>query len=82
VAGSVGRRIVLKTWDKLIIPLPFSRGAMIWGDPIAVPRDADETQMADLRRRLEDEVNRVSAEADAMAGHAAMTQGDPTDARA
>jgi len=82
VAVSVGRRIVLKTWDKLIIPLPFSRGAMIWGDPIAVPRDADETQMADLRRRLEDEVNRVSAEADAMAGHAAMTQGDPTDARA
>lgn len=82
LAVSVRRRIVLKTWDKLIIPLPFSRGAMIWGEPLAVPRDADETQMADLHRKLEGELNRVSAEADGMMGHTAMTQGDPTDARA
>ena len=27
-AISVSRRVVLKTWDRLIIPLPFSRGAM------------------------------------------------------
>lgn len=80
-AVSVSRRVVLGTWDNLIIPLPFGRGAMIWGEPIAVPRNADEIEIARLRRKLEDDLNRVSAEADAMVGHAAMTQGEPADAR-
>ena len=75
VAVSVSRRIVLNTWDRLIIPLPFGHGAMIWGDPIAVPRDADDSVLTVLRGKLEVELIRVSAEADAIAGHAAMTQG-------
>ncbi|MHB1205532.1 MAG: lysophospholipid acyltransferase family protein, partial [Rhodospirillaceae bacterium] len=33
-AVSVRRRIVLRTWDRLIIALPFSRGAMVWGTPV------------------------------------------------
>jgi lysophospholipid acyltransferase (LPLAT)-like uncharacterized protein len=73
---SVSRRVVLKTWDQLIIPLPFSRGVMIWGDPITVPRDADEAALAVLRSKLEDDLNRLSAEADSMTGHTAMTPGD------
>ena len=79
---SVSHRIVLGTWDNLIIPLPFGRGAMIWGEPLTVPRDADESEIARLRQKLEDDLNRVSAEADAMVGHASMTQGEPADARA
>ena len=72
---SVSHRIVLNTWDRLIIPLPFGHGAMIWGNPIAVPRDADDVTLAALKTRLEEELIRVSAEADAIAGHDAMTQG-------
>lgn len=79
---SVSRRIVLGTWDNLIIPLPFGRGAMVWGEPITVPRETDEAEIARLRQKLEDELNRVSAEADALVGHDAMTQGNPADARA
>jgi lysophospholipid acyltransferase (LPLAT)-like uncharacterized protein len=79
---SVSRRIVLGTWDNLIIPLPFGRGAMIWGEPLTVPRDADEAEIARLRQKLEDDLNRVSAEADALVGHAAMTQGEAAGARA
>lgn len=75
---SVSHRIVLDTWDRLIIPLPFGRGAMIWGDPIAVPRDADDATLSALRTKLEEDLIRVSAEADAIAGHAAMTQGAPS----
>jgi lysophospholipid acyltransferase (LPLAT)-like uncharacterized protein len=72
-AVSVSRRLVLNTWDRLIIALPFGRGAMVWGEPLTVPRDADETVLAALQQRLEDEMNRVSAQADEMAGHTAMT---------
>jgi len=72
-AVSVSRRIVLKTWDRLIIALPFGRGAMVWGEPISVPRDADDALLASLQVRLESELNRVSAVADEMVGHLAMT---------
>lgn len=72
VAVAVSRRIVLNTWDQLIVPLPFGKGAMIWGNPIAVPRDADDALLAGLRGQLEQELTRVSAEADTRVGHEIM----------
>jgi lysophospholipid acyltransferase (LPLAT)-like uncharacterized protein len=85
-AVSVRRRIVLRTWDRLIIALPFSRGAMVWGNPIAVPRDADDALLARLQEQLEEELNRVTAEADELAGHRPMEPADivreQADARA
>lgn len=71
-AVSVRRRIVLNTWDRLIVALPFSRGAMVWGNPIHVPRDADDAATARLQDELERELNRVTAEADRLAGHVPM----------
>ncbi len=84
LAVSVSRRMVLGTWDRLIVPLPFGRGAMIWGNPITVPRDASEDDLAALRGALEEELTRVSAEADAHTGHPAMTKesAEHRDARA
>lgn len=32
-------RIVLGTWDRMAVPLPFGRGIMVCGPAIAVPRD-------------------------------------------
>ena len=32
------RRIVLHTWDRMVLPLPFGRGVVVCGPPIAVPR--------------------------------------------
>ncbi len=86
LAVSVSRRIVLKTWDQLIIPLPFGRGAMIWGDPLTVPRDADDAALAALKDQLEEELTRVSNEADNLTGHIAISRGEArgesSDARA
>ncbi len=79
---SVSRRILLNTWDKLIIPLPFGRGAMIWGEPISVPRDADDAALAELRQKLAGELNRVSADADTMMGHSPILPAEPAHARA
>jgi lysophospholipid acyltransferase (LPLAT)-like uncharacterized protein len=69
---SVSRRTVLRTWDQLIIPAPFGRGAIVWGDPITVPRDADDTKIAELRSLLEVALNDVSEEADKFSGHNPM----------
>ncbi len=65
-AVSVSRRIVMNTWDKLIVALPFGDGAMVWGDPISVASGDDP---AIVRERLETELTRVSAEADHLVGH-------------
>ncbi|MDX2142225.1 MAG: lysophospholipid acyltransferase family protein [Rhodospirillaceae bacterium] len=68
VAVAVSRRMNLKTWDRLIIGLPFGRGVQVWGDAIHIPRDADDATLEALRLRVEVELNRVSDAADALTG--------------
>lgn len=38
VAGRTSRRLVLNTWDRMAVPLPFGRGVMVCGPAITVPR--------------------------------------------
>jgi len=47
-----------------LVALPFSRGVMIWGEPIEVPVDADDTVIAALRQHLETTMNNQAATAD------------------
>jgi len=69
LAWSTNWRIVTGSWDRMIVPLPFGRGVLIWSDPIAPPSpDADSAEMARVRAALEAELNRISAEADRLAG--------------
>lgn len=69
LAWSTHGRIVFKSWDRMLLPLPFGRGALIWGDPIAPPPpDADNAAMEACRLKLEEELNRITAEADKIAG--------------
>lgn len=76
VTWNVSRRRVLRTWDRFVLALPFARGVYIWGDPIHVPRDADEAQMDALRLELEERLNLLCAEADAALGTDSITPAD------
>jgi lysophospholipid acyltransferase (LPLAT)-like uncharacterized protein len=67
-AASVSRRVVLNTWDKLIVALPFGQGATVWGEPIRVRRDASPEEMASARLRLEADLTRVTNTADEAVG--------------
>jgi lysophospholipid acyltransferase (LPLAT)-like uncharacterized protein len=58
------RRIVLKTWDRLIIGLPFGAGAMVWGERIQVDKGSSDEAIAAARARLKSELDRVSDLAD------------------
>jgi hypothetical protein len=42
-----------KSWDRFLIPLPFSRCEMRMGKPICVPRNASDEQREALRQELE-----------------------------
>ncbi|MEE2663472.1 MAG: lysophospholipid acyltransferase family protein [Myxococcota bacterium] len=41
------------SWDRTVLPLPFARVRLSYGEPIAVPPDADEACEEELRERLE-----------------------------
>ena len=47
VAVVTSRRIDFNSWDRASIGLPFGRGAIVLGDPVHVPRDADDAALED-----------------------------------
>jgi len=69
-AYSTSFGITLKTWDRLLAPLPFGRIHFVWGAPVTVGRAEKGDRMEEARIRIEDALNAVTAEADALAGRA------------
>lgn len=64
IAVATSRRKVLEsTWDKTTINLPFGRCALLLGDPISVPSDADAETLETLRQLVTDRLNETTAEA-------------------
>ena len=69
VAYSSSRALTLPTWDKLMLPLPWSKGALTcqeWTE--SVPRDADEAEIERLRLSLESTLDAVTDAADRAVG--------------
>ncbi len=64
----ISRRRVIGSWDRFIFPLPFGRGVFIWGTPVMIARDADAQAQETARRTLEDELNRITRQADEALG--------------
>jgi lysophospholipid acyltransferase (LPLAT)-like uncharacterized protein len=64
-AFATSRRMLLGTWDRFALALPFSRGVFVWGEPIRVGRH-EATDGA--RQRIEAALNAVTAEADRLVG--------------
>lgn len=65
---SATRRHIVGSWDRFIVALPFSRGVFLWGDPIYVPRDADEALLEAKRLEVEEAMNALADRADEMTG--------------
>lgn len=64
VAVATSRRKVLeKSWDKTTVNLPFGRLAVVVGDPLTVPADADDERIGEARRALDDALNAATARA-------------------
>ena len=59
---------VLRSWDAFVVPHPFARAVVLFGEPIAVPRDADRDVLEAKRRELEAALRGITAAADRAAG--------------
>jgi lysophospholipid acyltransferase (LPLAT)-like uncharacterized protein len=50
----------LRSWDRLILPKPFSKAVCVYGEPISVPRQGEGEQW---RLQLEQTLKSLTAEA-------------------
>jgi len=51
---SVDRAWMLNSWDRTLIPKPFSTVVIRWDNPIAVPEDLDNDSFESTRRQIEE----------------------------
>lgn len=59
----------MNTWDRFLLPKPFGKGIVyVWGEPIMVPRDASDEDIAAFNQLLEERLNGITAEADRRLG--------------
>ena len=53
VSYVLSHKITLNSWDNFTIPVPFTQCRVCYGEPIRVPRDADESLRENKRLELE-----------------------------
>ena len=59
---------VMKSWDRFLVPKPFSKVTIRWGDPFPVPRGTRPEQLEELRKQVENLMLEAHAEADLKSG--------------
>jgi lysophospholipid acyltransferase (LPLAT)-like uncharacterized protein len=69
LACATRSRRLLGSWDRMMLPYPFTRGAIVYGEPLAVPRDGD---VEEWRILLENRLNELTAEAERLTGGGTM----------
>ena len=57
------------SWDRFILPYPFTRCRIVYGNPVLVSQDADRETEEKCRQVLETELCRITIEADRHFGH-------------
>lgn len=58
------KSISLKSWDRYMIPLPFSKAVIVFGKPYRLSRETDEKTVKKECEELEKRLNRITDLAD------------------
>lgn len=72
MAWSSTNAIRFKSWDRMMIILPFGKGVFAYGEPIVVPRSTSAEEMEAMRLRLEATLIALDQEADRAVGREAV----------
>lgn len=62
-------KVIEKSWDKTTINMPFGRSGARVGNPVFVPSDCSAEELDEYRKKVDDELNRVTIEAYGVVGH-------------
>lgn len=61
---AIERAWILNSWDRMIIPKPFSRACAYFSSPMPVPADASEEQMSSLHQQMQETLERCRLKAE------------------
>ncbi|WP_051305564.1 lysophospholipid acyltransferase family protein [Desulfogranum mediterraneum] len=59
VCWAASRYLAFKSWDRTVIPLPFSTVVLRYGEPLVVPGELDSAQLEQCRLLLEQQLNEL-----------------------
>jgi lysophospholipid acyltransferase (LPLAT)-like uncharacterized protein len=65
---AIKSRIVLGTWDRFIIALPFSKGVLIWGEPLYISKEATDQELDQFKETVKTQMLALSDQADSLCG--------------
>jgi len=68
VTFAVARAVQARSWDRMLVPLPFSRGTYHAGPPLYVAADADRAELERVRLDLGRRLVALNAQADGAYG--------------
>jgi lysophospholipid acyltransferase (LPLAT)-like uncharacterized protein len=68
VIVSADKAWIMRSWDRFLVPKPFSKVTIEWGQPLVVPRDLDAAGNEELRTEIEKRLTEGCAGADLSAG--------------
>jgi len=70
IGASARPRKLLGSWDSYMVPCPFGRGAVVFGEPIHVPPDIRDEEVPDWQARVQIALNDVEQHAEKLTlGH-------------
>lgn len=69
IAVAADRFWAFRSWDRTILPKPFARIVLAYGEPLSVPAEAGGAAIETARLELEQRLNRLYAAAWCKAGH-------------
>ena len=60
---------MFNSWDRFIMPKPFSECKIIYGEPVYIPESTDETQEKRYMEKLQEELDRITQWVDSFYNH-------------
>ncbi len=69
-----GNRVLTlhKAWDKTILPKPFSKVVVDFGEPVFIPKDVTDEGFENIRQDLEIKLNQLTDKADRICGYTGL----------
>jgi lysophospholipid acyltransferase (LPLAT)-like uncharacterized protein len=57
IGFSTSKFRTLKSWDSFLITKPFSKCAFVWGESITIPKNCNNNEIEQYKKKLEQELN-------------------------
>lgn len=76
VSFGASRRKVLPSWDRFVLALPFSKGALVWGAPIRFNAWDDPDASQKVTRLIEERLTELSHYGDTLCGVQTIEKND------